>query len=366
MSKKEYVCSHCDYSTFKNSEYQKHIKTKKHLRKNGLLVVPDNLYVCECGNSYKTRSGFYKHQLICSAVPAIQAESVEPSQPTVSVSSVPQHNTSTMQFDQSNMSIDQYLKMRELDLKEQEMQIQAELEKEKIRMSSQIEKEKIRMSNQMEEKRMDREDRRDNVIISAIEKVGSAVTNNQTHTNSHNTVNNNFNLQLYLNDTCKDAMNIMDFVQSLKYSAEDIERVGRIGYAEAISKLMIEGLQSMDATKRPIHCTDAKREKMYIKDQDEWTKDDSNAKLKRAIKAIGHNNLGALEEWKEKHPRHDDPPSGDHEKYLDICSKSMEGLMDEDNKEYKKIVKKIAPETTINKEEAIQALNIDGENNEDK
>tara|TARA_Y100000816_G_scaffold292296_1_gene286845 strand:- start:701 stop:1741 length:1041 start_codon:yes stop_codon:yes gene_type:complete len=335
MSKKqEYVCSHCDYSTFKNSEYQKHIKTKKHLRKKGLLIESDNIHVCECGNSYKTRSGFYKHTQTCYSKKA-DNKAKEPTSAENQLKAI----------ENSNMSIDQYLKMRELELREKELQIQSDIEKEKMRLQEEHNKCQL----ELEEQRMNREEKRENLMINAMEKVGSAVTNNTVNNTVNN--NNNFNLQLYLNDTCKDAMNIMDFVKSLKCSAEDIERVGRIGYAEAISMLMIEGLKDMDESKRPIHCTDVKREKMYIKDEDEWTKDESNNKLKRAINAIGRNNLEAIQEWKDKHPEHNNPQLNSHKKYLEICTKTMDGLMDEDNREYKKIVKRIAPETTINKDE---------------
>ena len=150
-------------------------------------------------------------------------------------------------------------------------------------------------------------------------------------------------------------MNIMDLVDSLKYRVEDVARVGSVGYVEAISRLMIEGLNSMETTQRPIHCTDAKREKLYIRDDNTWKKDnESKEKLRRVIKVIGHKNLKTLEQWKDEHPRHEDITTSSHKQYRDICDKTMEGLLDDEDKISKKIMKKIVPETIIDKDYTIK------------
>ena len=106
----------------------------------------------------------------------------------------------------------------------------------------------------------------------------------------------------------------------------------------------------MDITQRPIHCTDVKREKLYVKHDNEWKKDsDSEGNLKKAIKVVGQQNIGSLEEWKEKHPKYNEPRSKDHVEYLEICNQTMTGMLDEDDREYKKIMKRLAPETLIDK-----------------
>jgi hypothetical protein len=229
-----------------------------------------------------------------------------------------------------------------------------ELELEEKRL--QIEEAKLKRDNMKDDKML-------NVITEVcnsqkmmsetIEKMGNVSnTVNNTTNNNNNTINNinHFNLNVFLNDTCKDAMNLMDFIKTLKYTAEDVDSVGRLGYAEAISQLFIKGLNEIDVTQRPIHCTDVKREKLYVKHDNEWKKDsDTEGNLKKAIKVVGQQNMGSLEEWKEKHPKHNNPKTKEHTEYLEICNQTMTGMLDDDNKEYKKFVKKIAPETLIDK-----------------
>jgi hypothetical protein len=232
--------------------------------------------------------------------------------------------------------VDQKIKLRELELEEKKI----DMEREKIQLQY--------VTNNTQTKMIENQNK-------MIEKLGTITNNTMNNSNnsnnSNNTVNNNFNLQVFLNDTCKDAMNIMDFVKSLKYTPEDLDRVGRLGYAEAISKLMIDGLQGLEVSKRPIHCTDVKREKMYIRHDNEWKKDmESTGKLKTAIKVVGHDNMCALEKWKEKHPLYNQFTSKHHSKYMEICNKVMAGMLDEDSKEYRKIMKRLIPETTIVKE----------------
>ena len=130
-------------------------------------------------------------------------------------------------------------------------------------------------------------------------------TTNNNSTTNYNTLNstNNFNLQVFLNEDCKDAMNLMDFVNSLKYKIEDLEHTGKSGYVEGISKLMLDGLKGMEITQRPIHCTDIKRDSVYVKDNDECQRDNNKEKLTTAIKYVANNNLKVLPKWTDKNPQ---------------------------------------------------------------
>jgi len=320
-----YTCHDCLFSSMKKSEYTRHLKTKKHLKNTLSQPIPDSdLFECEhCQLSYKTRQGLHTH---------MRKNHQYVDEKIITSSNVIDIDYKTMELK---------YKIKELELEEKRLQ---------------IEEAKLNQDNMKDDKMI-------NVITEVcnsqkmmsetIEKMGNiANTVNNTTNNNNNTINNihNFNLNVFLNDTCKDAMNLMDFIKTLKYTAEDVDSVGRLGYAEAISQLFIKGLNEMDVTQRPIHCTDVKREKLYVKHDNEWKKDsETEGNLKKAIKVVGHQNMGSLEEWKEKHPTHNNPRTKEHTEYLEICNQTMTGMLDDDNKEYKKFVKKIAPETLIDK-----------------
>jgi len=168
-------------------------------------------------------------------------------------------------------------------------------------------------------------------------------------TNNNNT--NNFNLNLFLNETCKNAMNIMDFVSQLQVGVKELEDTGRLGFAEGISKMIINGLKQMDISDRPIHCSDSKREVVYIKDKDQWNKEtEDKTLLTNAIKHVAHKNMKQISEWAKVHPEYNDSTSKQNDKYLKIVSNSMSGTdKEETNKNINKIIKNIVKETIIDK-----------------
>jgi len=169
--------------------------------------------------------------------------------------------------------------------------------------------------------------------------------NFNTNTNSYNKT---FNLQIFLNEQCKDAMNIMDFVESLKIQLTDLENVGKVGFIDGISNIIIKNLKAMEITQRPVHCSDSKREILYIKDEDKWEKEnEEKIKLKKAIKYIAHKNCKLITEWKEKYPECIYSHSKKSDEYNKIILESM-GCGQEDSNE-NKIIKKIAKEVLIDK-----------------
>jgi len=177
----------------------------------------------------------------------------------------------------------------------------------------------------------------------------SSITNNTntTHTNSHNKT---FNLQFFLNETCKDAMNIMDFVDSIKLQLCDLENVGKLGYVDGISKIIVQNLNSLDETKRPVHCTDSKREVMYVKDEDKWEKENENKqKMRKVIKHVTHKNSKLLKEFKTKHPGCEKSESKYSDKYDKLIIEAMGGKGDNDVEKEDKIIKNIAKNVTIDK-----------------
>ncbi len=173
---------------------------------------------------------------------------------------------------------------------------------------------------------------------------------NGTHnmTNSHNNSHNKtFNLQFFLNETCKDAMNITDFVDSIKFKLTDLEKMGEIGYVEGISNIITNNLKALDVTQRPIHCTDKKREILYIKDENTWSKeDDDKKKLRNVIKKVANKNTRLLPQYKETHPDCDNRNS---EKYNKMIIEAMGGMGNNDKEKEDKIIRNITKATIIDK-----------------
>jgi len=176
-----------------------------------------------------------------------------------------------------------------------------------------------------------------------------------TNTNSHNNTNNNshnktFNLQFFLNETCKDAMNIMDFVDSIKLQLNDLENVGKLGYVEGISNIITTNLNALDVTQRPVHCTDKKRETLYIKDEDKWEKEDEGKmKMRKVIKKVASKNQRLLPQFKEAHPDCSKASSKFSDQYNKIIVESCGGSGDNDVEKEDKIIKNIAKNVTIDK-----------------
>ena len=173
-------------------------------------------------------------------------------------------------------------------------------------------------------------------------------THNTTTTNSHNKT---FNLQFFLNETCKDAMNIMDFIESIKLQLNDLERVGELGYVDGISNIIIKNLKAMDITQRPIHCTDKKREVLYVKDENLWQKEDQqNKKVRTAIKKIADKNMRLIPTYKEKYPDCNNSVSQVSDIYNTIIIESMGGKGDNDFEKENKIISNISKEVFVLKD----------------
>jgi hypothetical protein len=168
-------------------------------------------------------------------------------------------------------------------------------------------------------------------------------------TNSNNTNSNNntkFNLNFFLNETCKDAMNLTEFVDSLKITLADLENVGKLGYTEGISRIFTKGLKELEIHKRPIHCSDLKRETVYVKNENKWEKERDH--LKKAIKQITNKNIRLIPKWKEDNPGHHEYHNKKNDEYLKIMYESM-GPTDEieETKTFGKIITNLAKETII-------------------
>ena len=189
-----------------------------------------------------------------------------------------------------------------------------------------------------------------NLILEVCKNMSvSSITNNTNTNNSHNKT---FNLQVFLNETCKDAMNIMDFVDSLQVQISDLENVGKVGYVDGISNIILKNLKALDISKRPIHCSDLKREVLYVKDENKWEKDTiEKDKIRKMIKHIANKNIQKITEWKKLNPAYvlDDGKANDE--YIQIVMKSMGGSDKTQDITYEnKIISKVAKSVMIDKE----------------
>ena len=301
-----FYCTVCTISCNRKSEWIRHINTKKHIgnntESNGNAIFTTALS-CECGKKYYNRSGLWKHKQKC--------DSVFPDSSIIDKLLKQNDDFKTLISDQNKMFVEQ----------NQEMQKQSfELQRQNQELQKQI------------------LDVCKNGIIS----------NTTNNVNSHNKT---FNLQVFLNEDCKDAMNITEFVNSIQLQLSDLEHVGQVGYVEGISNIIIKNLKALDVTKRPVHCTDPKRETLYIKDGDVWEKDeDDNKKLRKMIRSVAFRNCKNTRLFKEKYP---DCMQYDS-KYSDIYNKIIIEVMGGDPKsndieKQNKIMKNIAKVMTIDK-----------------
>jgi hypothetical protein len=296
-----YVCELCDYNTFKKADYTKHLNTIKH--ENNKTTTDNNIKIdtsfqCEiCQKKYSDRICLWRHKQKCKK--NIQ-ENI--------VINETHDNTS-----QNKESSDKELMM--LIIKEN-----AELKNMLIQQQN-----------------------------SMMELCKNGIYNNNI-INTNNSHNKTFNLNMFLNETCKNAMNISDFVNSIQLQLSDLEDVGELGYVNGISNIIIKNLKELDVTQRPIHCTDAKREILYVKDGDKWEKE--NEKKERMIlfvKNVAGKNIRMLNEFKKKYPDCMKSESNKSDHYNKLIVEAMGGSGFNFNEQHDKIIKRISKEVTINK-----------------
>jgi len=185
----------------------------------------------------------------------------------------------------------------------------------------------------------------------AIQQIAINGTHNTINSNNTNSHNKSFNLQFFLNETCKDAMNIMDFVESIQLQLSDLEKVGELGFVEGISNIIVKNLKALDVTQRPVHCTDKKREVLYVKDEDKWEKqDEENVKLRKVIKKVTDKNMRLIPKYREKYPDCNKSISRYSDQYNKIIVESMGGSGDNDHEKASKIIKNISKQVIVEKE----------------
>jgi hypothetical protein len=281
-----FICECCHFKCSKNSEYIKHLLTAKHIGNASGNSKKSDTFSCKfCSKIYKSRKGLWGHNKTCNSM-----------------------------------------------LEESNIEDSVQNPQEDVKVLTSLVMELMKSNTELQKQLVD-------------------VCKNTSTINSHNNHSNNktFNLQFFLNEQCKDAMNISDFANSFDLQLSDLESVGDLGYVEGITKLMVDKLNSMDIYKRPIHCSDAKREILYVKDDNKWEREErNNPKLRYAIKTISFRNMKLAALWSDTYPESKDCDSYVNERYMKLIKESTGGsgeIIDNENK----IIRRIAKEIVIDK-----------------
>ena len=304
----KYECTSCDFITGNKFDYNRHINTKKHqMRESSMthdvkMMIYDKKtqdHICNvCNTSYKDPSGLWRHKKKC-----VVADSAPPKK-------------------DYHMPVDDHLQMNLiLELVKQNQEFKQLL----IEQTSTI-----------------------------LEVAKSTQTNNINNTISHSNNNSNnktFNLNFFLNETCKDAMNMKDFIKSLELTLPELEKMGEIGFAEGMSRLFVDRLNKLDITKRPIHCSDVKREIIHIKDDNKWERDNANLdRLRKIIKQLTIKNILRVDDWKKANTGCTEYNSRKNGQYLKIHMQALGPVDDEEVKrDFGKIIRRVVETTAIDK-----------------
>ena len=283
-------CEACNFNTYVLSNYNKHLSTMKHYKKvtNSENDSEKSTYKCkECDKTYKSVRSRWYHQKKCEGIKQTPQKCDAP-------------------FDAPFASLN----------KEQVIEVFQHMSELKDKHIADLKDQHL-------------------VVMKTMQSGSGGTTNN-------------FNLNVFLNDTCKDAMNIMDFVKTIQINYNDFEKMGEIGYANGLSQIILKSLKEMDMHCRPIHCVDGKREVIYIKDDDKWEKEENgNPKIRKAIKQISHKNSKMINEYKILNPHYNNSSSKVSDKYNRLLIESMGGKGDDDALKENKIIRNITKEVLI-------------------
>ena len=344
-------CDKCQFITSVKRDYQRHTLSAKHAKRTethapglnlphseplsshhnsiGLTSLPQLYHTgdqpgqlafifdkhiykyCEkCGSKYHSKSGLWKHRKTCQEIPVSTTLPSPPVAPSVAATDI---DFKSMMMDMLKNNQEFQHKLMEMVCSQQSLVVNA---------------------------------------VAAATAAASAAPANYTNsnnyngtTNSHNN-NNTFNLQLFLNEQCKDAMNMSDFASSITLNVSDLDDFGKVGYVEGMSKLFIDTLRETDVCKRPIHCSDARRETLYVKDADKWEREGpENTTITNAVRVVEHKNIVLVNEWAKQNPRCEDSRTAENAQYINMSRAVLDG----DDRNIAKVIKRVAKAVVIEK-----------------
>ena len=287
----EFICKGCDFKCCKLSEWSRHILTRKHQNRTNLNEkTPKSAAACfkckKCNKEYKARNSLWYHENKCDTK-SLTVEKIN-------------ENLLTLICEQTKTM-------------EKIANQNAELQKQNTE------------------------------LVSKTLELCKQTSTTINHTNN----NQRFNINLFLNEECKDAINFADFIKNIEITHQDLENNAQLGFVNGISKIFLDNLKQLGVNERPFHCTDTKRETMYIKDEDKWTKESDDSKLQKAIQTVSYKSMGKLQEWKQENPDYQDVDSEFSKKCMDIHKQSIAGSDREVY--YPKVIHVLAKETMVDK-----------------
>ena len=317
--KNSYSCELCNFISSNKTDYERHINTPKHHKNvqyhtnthESSLSASDNYTCFLCKKEFKHRTSIYKHKNICSG----KHEMTPSNTSHVDVPDVPSQDyiTEVISKNQELTTANQELRSAMLLLIQQNTEFQSKM-------------------------------------MELCKGGGISTTNSHNMTNSNNTNCNNptFNMNLFLNEKCKDAMNMKDFVNSIQLNMTDLENVDRLGYVEGMSTIFIDNLQKTDVYKRPVHCSDVKRETLYVKEDDQWEREGpDHVKMTNAVLAVEQKNVALVNEWAKANPRCLNSNTRENETYFRLSKAATDGEKDGN---IDKVIRKVAKQVVIEKE----------------
>ena len=310
-----FFCEKCDFKCYKKGDYTRHLMTRKHnMEINGKERKSEKLCCNSCNKTFKTESGLWKHAKKCMGNSKNKLQEGE----NTNLSDI--SNVITPELVMTLLTQNQEFKQLIIE------QQQENREQQKTIIEQQEENQKIQ-----------------NKLLEAVNE-GKHITNN---TNCNNT--NKFNLNFFLNEQCKNAMNISEFIDNMVLSVEDLKNTGKLGYIDGITKIFNDKLKELDTHNRPMHCTDLKRETLYIKNNNEWDKDSDKNKMKTAIECVANKNLNNLNHWKEENPNHVIMDSNEDKEFVEIMTNSLGGMGSDREKNKQRIIKNVLKEVIVDK-----------------
>ena len=359
-----YRCDKCQFITSVKRDYQRHIASMKHAKRtetnaHGLNLPhsepmsvhqnsvglpslpqpchtahqPDQLafifdkqiykYCEKCGNKYHSKSGLWKHRKTCDVVPVSTTLHPPPVALAPAQATTTDQDFKTMMMDMLKNNQEFQHKLMEMVCSQQSLVVNAAATAASAASAAAT------------------------AAANAVSTAPANYTNSNNYngtTNSHN--NNTFNMQFFLNEQCKDAMNITDFASSIHLKVSDLDDFANIGYVEGMSKLFINSLRETDVFKRPIHCSDARRETLYVKDDDKWEREGpENTKITNAVRVVEHKNIVLVNEWAKQNPRCENSSTKENTQYINMSRAVLDG----DDNNIAKVIKKVAKEVVIEK-----------------
>jgi len=290
---KNFYCLGCDYKCFKKSDYVKHLSTDKHKRVTNDDAKVATSYQCDCGKLYSHRQGLYAHKKKCNVNNSIIVQNEETDYKGLLFRAMDQ-----LQQQQTEMTTQRKELMEQLNIQHEELR------------------------------------KKDELMEQMIHKVG--------HTTNHN---NQFNINMFLNETCKNAINLSDFIERIEISHDDLENNAQLGFVNGMTKILMDNLRQLTLQERPIHCTDVKRETLYIKDEDVWDKTHSNEKLENAIQEVSRKSMKSLLDWKRTNPEYKNLDSDFSKRCIPMHQNST--AISKKDSFYPKIIHMLAKENSI-------------------